>query len=115
MLVVVQVKGVVLQRPFKRLKYADALNQYGSDKPDLRYGLCLYDMTEAVRGTIFRCRLPQPPFALPLHQLRCGIMAHRQRSGLHERRNRPAVLDQQASLVSHLVVTLRVTCLGILP
>ncbi|KAK9824897.1 hypothetical protein WJX74_004037 [Apatococcus lobatus] len=49
-----QVQGVELPRPFKRLKYADALDRYGSDKPDLRYGLCLYDVTEAVRGTSFR-------------------------------------------------------------
>ena len=57
-----QVKGVELPRPFKRLRYADALDRYGSDKPDLRYGLCLYDVTEAVRGTSFRC--PPPPLLL---------------------------------------------------
>ena len=56
----VQVKGVELPRPFRRLRYGDALDRYGSDKPDLRYGLCLYDVTEAVQGTTFRC----PPSSL---------------------------------------------------
>ena len=50
----VQVKGIELQQPFQRMKYADALERYGSDKPDLRYGLCLYDVSHAVQGTTFR-------------------------------------------------------------
>ncbi len=40
--------------PFVRLKYDDAINLYGSDKPDLRFDLKLCDVTEVVRGSGFK-------------------------------------------------------------
>ena len=40
-------------RPFPRLTYADALAQYGTDKPDLRFGLEIQDATEVTRGSEF--------------------------------------------------------------
>lgn len=46
--------GVELQLPFPRLTYAQAMEQYGSDKPDLRYGLEHSDISEAVRESSFR-------------------------------------------------------------
>jgi aspartyl-tRNA synthetase len=41
------------QRPFPRLTYADALARYGTDKPDLRFGLEIQDATEVTRGSEF--------------------------------------------------------------
>lgn len=40
--------------PFPRLSYAEALDRYGSDKPDLRFGLELIDLTEALGASEFR-------------------------------------------------------------
>ena len=40
-------------RPFPRLTYADALAKYGTDKPDLRFGLEIQDATELTRGSEF--------------------------------------------------------------
>ena len=40
--------------PFVRLTYAESMERYGTDKPDLRYGLELIDLTSAVAGTEFR-------------------------------------------------------------
>ncbi|MBE3596108.1 MAG: aspartate--tRNA ligase [Hydrogenibacillus sp.] len=47
-------RGIRLERPFLRLTYAEAMDRYGSDKPDLRYGLEIVDVGEAVRGTEFQ-------------------------------------------------------------
>ena len=37
-----------------RMTYADAMTRYGSDKPDLRFGLELVDLTDYLRNTLFR-------------------------------------------------------------
>ena len=49
-----EILGVDLTTPFPRLTYADAMARYGSDKPDLRYGLELVDLTKHFAGTEFR-------------------------------------------------------------
>jgi aspartyl-tRNA synthetase len=41
------------KRPFPRMAYADAMLRYGSDKPDLRFGLEIQDATELTRGSEF--------------------------------------------------------------
>ena len=40
--------------PFPRLRYVEAMERYGSDKPDLRYGLEIADLTSAVAGADFQ-------------------------------------------------------------
>jgi aspartyl-tRNA synthetase len=40
-------------RPFPRMSYAEAMARYGTDKPDLRFGLEIEDATEVTRGSRF--------------------------------------------------------------
>lgn len=46
--------GVEVQTPLPRITYADAMAKYGSDKPDLRFGLELVEATEYFTDTPFR-------------------------------------------------------------
>lgn len=43
-----------LEVPFKRLTWDEAMDRYGSDKPDLRFDMELVDMSEAVKGSDFK-------------------------------------------------------------
>ncbi len=45
--------GVEIETPLPRLTYKEAMNRYGSDKPDTRYAMELTDLTDAVRGSEF--------------------------------------------------------------
>jgi aspartyl-tRNA synthetase len=46
--------GVEVEIPFPRTSYADSMLRYGNDKPDLRFGLEIRDLTEATRGSGFK-------------------------------------------------------------
>jgi len=49
-----QAMGLHVPLPFARMTYAEAMNQYGTDKPDLRFGMPIRDLTDLFRGTTFR-------------------------------------------------------------
>lgn len=48
-----EIKGIDIQTPIPRMTFADAMNRYGSDKPDTRFGMEIVDISEAVRNVDF--------------------------------------------------------------
>jgi aspartyl-tRNA synthetase len=48
-----EVHGVDVPTPFPRLTYREVIDRYGSDKPDLRYGMELADLDDVFAGTSF--------------------------------------------------------------
>ncbi len=48
-----EVLGVELSLPFPRMTWQEAMDRYGSDKPDTRFGMELKDVTETVKGCSF--------------------------------------------------------------
>lgn len=49
-----ELKGVEIQLPIQRMTYNEAMERYGVDKPDLRFGFELTDISELVRGCGFK-------------------------------------------------------------
>ncbi len=49
-----EVKGVELTQPFPRMTYQEAMDKFGSDKPDLRFGMELIDLSDLMAGSGFK-------------------------------------------------------------
>ena len=48
-----KILSVTFSKPFQRITYNDALSLYGSDKPDLRFGMKITELTKLVKGAGF--------------------------------------------------------------
>jgi aspartyl-tRNA synthetase len=48
------VKGIDVTIPFNRMNYDEAMDRFGSDKPDVRFGLELVDLSEIVKESAFK-------------------------------------------------------------
>ena len=46
--------GAELSLPMRRLSYDEAMQKYGSDKPDLRFDMEIFDLSEAMQGSDFK-------------------------------------------------------------
>ena len=46
-----EIKGIEVPTPFPRMSYTEAMSRYGNDKPDIRFGLELQDVTELFGAT----------------------------------------------------------------
>jgi aspartyl-tRNA synthetase len=51
--IIAEITGVKVERPFLRMTYQEAMDRYGSDKPDLRFGLELVELSDLVAESQF--------------------------------------------------------------
>lgn len=76
--------GIELELPFPRLTYDEALNRFGSDKPDLRFALEFVDLSEIARNSnfqVFQSVLAEPGGAVKALRVRGGAEFSRKRIG----------------------------------
>jgi len=45
-----KIKNIELNEPFRKIPYLESMEKYGTDKPDLRFGMTIYELTEQVKG-----------------------------------------------------------------
>ncbi len=45
-----EIRGIELTEPFRRMPWADAMKYYGSDKPDLRFGMRFVELMDVLQG-----------------------------------------------------------------
>ena len=78
---------VLLTKPFPRLSYKDALLRYGTDKPDLRYGLEIVDVSDIAGASEFRAFSETVKAGNPVRGIcvpGCGSYSRKQLSELEE-------------------------------
>ncbi|MGF1585152.1 MAG: aspartate--tRNA ligase [Bacteroidales bacterium] len=49
-----EIKGIAFNGPFPRITFNEAMNRYGTDKPDIRFGMEICDITDHVKGFNFQ-------------------------------------------------------------
>lgn len=80
-----EIKGIDLPCPFPRLTYAEAMNRYGSDKPDTRFGLELVEISALVAESqfaVFRNILAQGGKVVAFTAPGCGHYTRRELDAL---------------------------------
>ncbi|TCZ77222.1 aspartate--tRNA ligase [Paenibacillus albiflavus] len=76
-----ETKGIDIPRPFQRLPYAEAMGKYGSDKPDLRFGLELVDLSDLLANTeakVFASTIQNGGQVKALNAKGCGLWSRKE-------------------------------------
>lgn len=82
-----ELKGVELARPFPKMDYEEAMNRYGSDKPDTRFGMELKDVSDLAAETefaVFRNTLAKGGKVVAITVRGCGGYTRRELDELPE-------------------------------
>jgi len=76
-----EVLGITLALPFPVLTYDEAMNRYGVDKPDIRFGMELKDVTEPLKGSsfqVFRDAIQGPGIIKAINVKRGGTFSRKE-------------------------------------
>ncbi len=84
------VKGIDFAEPFLRMTWDDAMRLYGSDKPDIRFGMPFVELTDLVKGKGFMV-MDQAPLTVGICAKGCAVYTRKQLDQLTDFVRRPQV------------------------
>lgn len=85
-----EVKGVDLGEEFPRMTYAEAMTRYGSDKPDIRFGMEFVDFNEVTKGRGFGI-FDDAEAVLAINAEQCAVYTRKQLDKLTDWVRRPQI------------------------
>lgn len=84
------VRNVELDEKFPRMTYAEAMERYGSDKPDIRFGMEFVDLTTLAQGKGFSI-FDNSEAVLAINAEQCGVYTRKQLDALVDWVKRPQI------------------------
>lgn len=84
------VKGVELDEKFPRMTYAEAMVRYGSDKPDIRFGMEFVDLSNIAKGNGFAI-FDDAEAILAINAEQCSVYTRKQLDALTDWVRRPQI------------------------
>jgi aspartyl-tRNA synthetase len=84
------IKGVEFDKPFQHMTFEEAMNTYGNDKPDLRFGMKIHELNNKVQGKGFVV-FDQAAFVGGICAEGCGEYTRKQLDELTEWVKRPQI------------------------
>ncbi len=85
-----QIKGITFSDSFPRMPYDEAMSRYGTDKPDIRFGMCITEMTRKVQGRNFPL-FDSAEYVGAICAAGCGSYTRKQLDELTEYVKRPQI------------------------
>ena len=85
-----EVRGVELDAKFPRMEYSEAMERYGSDKPDIRFGLEFVDMNPVAKGKGFAI-FDDAEQVLAINAEQCAVYTRKQLDTLTDWAKRPQI------------------------
>lgn len=85
-----ELKGIDWSEPFPRMTWADAMDYYGSDKPDLRFGMKFVDITDLAQTKDFKV-FNEAKYVAGICVKGCASYSRKELDGLTEFVKRPQV------------------------
>ena len=84
------VRNVELDAKFPRMTYAEAMEKYGSDKPDIRFGMEFVDLTSVAQGKGFSI-FDDSEAVIAINAEQCGVYTRKQLDALVDWVKRPQI------------------------
>ncbi len=84
------IKGVEFEEAFPRMTYAEAMEKYGSDKPDIRFGMEFVDLTSIAQGKGFQV-FDDAEAILAINAEQCSVYTRKQLDQLTDWVKRPQI------------------------